>query len=354
MDNKVIRSIANKKILLLGGAGFIGHNLALRLKKFGAKVTIADSFSINSMINLAIQNDETSDVSIYSDFLRERLELLKKANVTLNITNASDLQDLSNILEEDYDVVYLLAAVSHASRSNNEPIVAIRNGLVPLINLITLLSKAPNTRLVYLSSSTVYGHFIKPAVDETDACNPFGMYATLKLQGEKLLSVTAENSDLNFAAIRPSALYGERCISRRVSQIFLENAFAGRKLIFNGDKTEKLDFTYIDDLLDGLILAGIHNSAKNEIFNITYGDAQPVLKLVDILRDEFDKVDLEINKRSQATPIRGTLLNDKAKKLLGFEPKWPLEIGYRNYVKWYKERSKQRMMVFNKIAQHNE
>lgn len=343
-----------KNILLLGGAGFIGHNLAIRLRELGANVTVADSFDVNNMLNVAIQNDETADLTIYKDFLSERIELLKQMGVTLKITNSSDLYSLSKTLADNYDTVYLLAAVSHASRSNKDPVNAINNGLTPLTNLITLLADTPSTRMVYLSSSTVYGNFEKAEVDESDICRPFGMYAVLKHLGENLLKETAEYSKLNFSAIRPSALYGERCISRRVSQIFLENAFAGRTLKFNGDPSEKLDFTYIRDLVDGLVLAGHHQNAKGEIFNITFGNARPILNLVDILREKFKNVKVEISERSQATPIRGTLLNSKARNLLGFEPIWNLETGYRKYIEWYIERSKSEVMIFNDHAQHNE
>jgi nucleoside-diphosphate-sugar epimerase len=343
-----------QKALLIGGAGFIGHNLALELRRQGVEVDIADGFRVNSLLNLSIQGQETQDIEVYRDFLEERLELLRSSNTEFIISNATDRYDVSKILENHYDVVYLLAAVSHASRSNSDPVGAMQNGLLPFVNVVSELSQRPNTRLVYLSSSTVYGHFTKDAVDETDTCNPYGMYAVLKHVGEKILFETGQNSDLNFSVVRPSALYGERCISRRVSQIFLENAFAGRTLVFKGDKEEKLDFTYIQDLVQGLILAGFHEKGFRELFNITYGNARPVLSLVDILREYFPKLELEVEDRDQATPLRGTLLNTKAKALLGFEPQWNLEEGYASYIRWYLQRSKERKMVFNSISQTNE
>lgn len=343
-----------QKALLIGGAGFIGHNLALELRKQGVEVDIADGFRVNSLLNLSIQNKETQDIEVYRDFLEERLELLRSSNSEFILTNATDRYDISKILEKHYDVVYLLAAVSHASRSNSDPIGAMENGLLPFVNVVSELAKRPLTRLVYLSSSTVYGHFTKESVDETDACNPYGMYAVLKHVGEQILIETGKNSELNFSVVRPSALYGERCISRRVSQIFLENAFAGRELVFKGDKEEKLDFTYIHDLVQGLILAGFHENAHRELFNITYGNARPVLNLVDILKNQFPNLKLKVEERDQATPLRGTLLNNKAKELLGFQPQWNLEEGYTNYIRWYLQRSKDREMVFNKISQTNE
>lgn len=346
--------ITGKRVLLIGGAGFIGHNLALELKSRGADVTIADGFRVNSLLNLATAPNETQDIVVYQDFLDERLDLLREAGVQLTIADAANRFEMSKLLDQGFDTVYLLAAVSHASRSNSEPVVAIDNGLMPFANVVTELATRPETRLVYLSSSTVYGNFTKDAVDETDTCNPFGMYAILKHVGERILAETAEHSDLNFSVVRPSALYGERCISRRVSQIFLENAFANRELVFMGDQNEKLDFTYIKDLVQGLILTGFHPKAKGEVFNITFGQAQLVLRLPDLLREFFPNIKVTVKDRNQATPLRGTLLNDKARDLIGFEPAWSLDEGYPSYIRWYIERSKQRKMVFSSIAQTNE
>lgn len=346
--------VQGKKVLLIGGAGFIGHNLALELQILGAQVDISDGFRVNSLLNLSVNGDGTQDVSIYKDFLAERLELLHSIGTKFIISDATDRYEVSKVLNKKYDVVYLLAAVSHASRSNSDPVGALQNGLQPFVNVVSELANRPETRLVYLSSSTVYGHFTKASVDESDVCNPYGMYAVLKHVGEKILFETGKNSDLNFSIVRPSALYGERCISRRVSQIFLENAVAGRPLIFKGSRDEKLDFTYIKDLAQGLILSGFHTKGHRELFNITYGNARPVLELVDILRGFFPNVKLDIENRDQATPLRGTLLNDKAKDLLGFKPEWVLKEGYTNYIRWYLQRSKERSMVFNSISQVNE
>ena len=201
--------------------------------------------------------------------------------------------------------------------------------------LIEKCSAMPQTRIVFLSSSTVYGNFESDAVDENSRCNPFGIYATLKYCCELLFKSVGENSELNYSIARPSALYGERCISRRVSQVFLENTYRGHKNIFRGLKDEKLDFTYISDLVDGLVKLGFHSKAYRQIFNLTYGNAVPVLSTIDILSKFFPKIKIELEDRNQATPIRGTLLNSKAKDLLGFAPKYSFYRGYPKYIKWF-------------------
>ena len=344
----------SKKVLLIGGAGFIGHNLALKLADEGHNVTIADSFSVNNLTNLSVSYDTVTDANVYAQFIKERINLLKNASIKFELLDARNKYDISSLLDADYEVVYLLAAVSHASRSNRDVKFAIENSYYPFLNVLTALQNKPNTRLVYLSSSTVYGDFTKDIVDEDDECKPFGMYAVMKRNAELLLIETSKHTELNMSIVRPSALYGERCISRRVSQIFLENAFAGRPLIFKGSKDEKLDFTYIQDLIQGLILAGFHDKATGQIFNITFGDAQKVLSLYEILTDYFDPIELSIENRDQATPKRGTLSNEKARTLIGFSPEFPLEIGYRRYIEWYINKSKTEQLMFNKIRQHNE
>ena len=76
---------------------------------------------------------------------------------------------------------------------------------------------------------------------------------------------------MNYTIIRPSALYGERCVSRRVGQIFIENALNNKKIIINGDGKDKLDFTYIEDLTDGITKCILNKKSYNQVFNITFG-----------------------------------------------------------------------------------
>ena len=83
---------------------------------------------------------------------------------------------------------------------------------------------------IYFSSSMVYGHFSETAVIEESSCNPIGIYGALKYGGEKLVIAYNQVFDLPYTIVRPSALYGERCVSRRVGQIFIENALSGKDI----------------------------------------------------------------------------------------------------------------------------
>ena len=99
-----------------------------------------------------------------------------------------------------------------------------------------------------------------------------------------------------YTIIRPSALYGERCISRRVGQIFIENCLNKKVIKIEGDGKEKLDFTYIQDLVDGIINVINNKNSINNTFNITYGNAQPINNLVEILKEDFPDLKVKYTK----------------------------------------------------------
>ena len=182
----------------------------------------------------------------------------------------------------------------------------------------------------------VYGNFNGKEVDESFNCDPIGIYGALKFAAEKIILAYKQAYDFPCTIIRPSALYGERCISRRVGQIFIENAIMNKEIVINGDGEEKLDFTYIKDLTQGIIKCLGNNKAIGEVFNITYGNGRKINTLLEILKEEFKDVKVKYIEREKLTPVRGTLSIEKAKSLLNYNPEWSLEDGYKEYIKWYK------------------
>ena len=121
-----------------------------------------------------------------------------------------------------------------------------------------------------------------------------------------------------------------------MSQIFIENAINDKPIIIDGDGEEKLDFTYIDDLCDGVEKIISNKNSINQIFNLTYGNARKIIELVEILKNYFDDLNIQFKKRDKLMPFRGTLSNNKAKDLINFKPKFPIEKGYTKYIEWYK------------------
>ena len=182
----------------------------------------------------------------------------------------------------------------------------------------------------------VYGNFESDEVDEESICKPIGIYGSLKLAGELIVKSYNQVFGIPYTIIRPSALYGERCVSRRVGQIFIENAIQNLDVVINGNGREQLDFTYIDDLVNGIATCCENDNAKNQTFNITFGNAREVNEMVEILKKAIPHVNIIYKDKENFMPERGTLKNNKAKSLLGFQPQYPIEIGYSKYIEWYK------------------
>ena len=152
---------------------------------------------------------------------------------------------------------------------------------------------------IYFSSSMVYGNFNGAAVTEDRHCEPLGIYGALKYGGEKLVIAYNQVFELPYTIMRPSALYGERCVSRRVGQAFIENALRGMPLTVNGDGSDALDFTYIDDLVQGVIRCIARPEARNQIFNMTYGGARSLKQMIEIVQPG-------VSRRRRQVSIRAT------------------------------------------------
>ena len=329
-------NIKNRKILIVGGAGFIGHNLAVKLKKLGAKVSVLDGLIVNNLYSVKKNENNLPFPKLALKILNQRFQLLKKNKIPVIKVDARDYFKLSNAINHiKPQVIIHLAAVSHANRSNKDPHSTFDHSLRTLENTLDN-AKSNIEHFVFLSSSMVYGNFKKKQVKENDECNPIGIYGALKFSAEKIIKAYGQTFDLPYTIIRPSALYGERCISRRVGQIFIESALNRSKILINGDGEEKLDFTYIEDLMDGIICSIKSKNSLQETFNITYGNSRSINRLLELIKENFAEVEVSYKARDKLMPKRGTLSISKAKRLIKFNSRWSLEKGYQRYINWYK------------------
>lgn len=326
-----------KKITLIGGAGFIGHHLALHLQNLGAEVSVIDSLQVNNLASFAATSAETVNRSLYLDLLNERQSLISKAGISLYVQDARNYHALCKLINDiEPQVVVQLAAVSHANKSNKDPHSTFDHSFRTLENALDA-SRNLVEHFIYFSSSMVYGHFTDSSVTEETACNPLGIYGALKYSGEKLVIAYNQVFDLPYTIVRPSALYGERCVSRRVGQIFIENALTGKEINIAGDGSDKLDFTYINDLVKGIELIINKKTAKNETFNLTYGESRSLSDMAEIMKVHFPDLEIKYTPKDNLTPDRGTLCIEKARSLLGYSPQCTLEKGYVKYINWYKK-----------------
>lgn len=328
--------IENRRIALVGGAGFIGHNLALTLKKMGADVHVIDSLQINNLYSFNEAQGNAVNRDLYIRITQTRLDLMKEAGIPVHIQDAREYESLTNVLQSiKPQVVVQLAAVAHANRSNKDPYSTFDHSLRTLENALDY-SRGNVEHFLFFSSSMVYGNFMSDAVTEETQCDPLGIYGALKFAGEKMVIAYNQVFDLPYTIIRPSALYGERCVSRRVGQIFIENAIQGTGVTVFGDGSDRLDFTYIQDLVGGVVNAIENEGSHNEIFNLTYGSACSISEMAQIIEEYFPLVNVNYEDREALMPERGTLLVDKARRLIGYDPQWPLQRGFVEYIKWYK------------------
>jgi nucleoside-diphosphate-sugar epimerase len=331
--------LAGKRIAILGGAGFIGHHLALELVRLGAEVSVVDSLQVNNLIAIAAGRDHVGNRDLYSRILTERLDLLRDADVHLTIQDLRDYHAVSRILEDvGPEAIVHAAAVAHAGQSNKDPHTTFDHSLRTLENALDYARADERVEhFVFLSSSMVYGDFLTPAVDEEHPLNSIGIYGALKVAGERIVVAYDQVFGLQYTIVRPSALYGPRCISRRVSQLFIEDALAGDSLRIQGDGSDRLDFTYVDDLVQGLVLVLDHPDSRGETFNLTYGESRSISELAAIVQQHFPGTEIEHEQRDNLMPVRGTLSVEKARNQLGYAPANPLEVGIEKYVAWYRE-----------------
>lgn len=333
--------IEGRKISIVGGAGFIGHNLALTLAERGAAVEVVDSLQVNNLLAFSANMPDLYNRDLYLRIIHERLDLLQQAGVPLHVQDARDYHTLGRLLKEiDPQVIIHLAAVSHAGRSNKDPYSTFDHSLRTLENSLDFARVRGIEQFIFLSSSMVYGDFGAAEVDEEHPLNPIGIYGALKLAGEKIVIAYNQVFALPYTIIRPSALYGPRCVSRRVGQVFIENALEDTKLRIDGDGSERLDFTYIEDLVDGICAAIERPAALGNTFNLTYGSSRPIIDLVEILREYFPNLKTEFQERDRLMPVRGTLSVQKARDILDYAPQNPVEVGFRKYIKWYLDLSR--------------
>ena len=326
-----------KVIALVGGAGFIGHNLALELKALGAEAHVIDGLQVNNLGAFTSGVTPNPNNNLYVGFINLRLEALRRARIPLHIIDARDYHILSSCISSiKPDVIIHLAAVAHANRSNKDPLSTFDHSMRTLENALDSV-KDRKPHFIYLSSSMVYGNFEGDAVTEDRCCEPMGIYGALKYGAEKMVIAYSQVFNLPYTIVRPSALYGERCVSRRVGQAFIENAIRGKSLTINGDGTEGLDFTYIKDLCQGVLRCIARPEARSQVFNITYGGARALNDLAQLMIEHFPGLQVTYNPRDALMPERGTLSIEKARRLIGYEPAYPVDKGFVRYIQWYKQ-----------------
>ena len=308
-------------ILVTGGMGLIGHNVVAKLLKKKHRVAIVDTMTNYGII----PQDEMAYL------MSERAKKFV-CNEIYRVDIADPVLIPAVFDKHDIDTVIHLASFPRQKVVNANPQLGSRAMSEGLLNLLEHASRKGVKRFVYVSSSMVYGDF-EDQVTEDAQCRPQGQYGIMKLAGEWLVRDYTRRTGMEHVILRPSAVYGPLDVEDRVISKFLLTAMRGGVINVNG-AGETLDFTYVDDAVDGVIAAATKKKAANNTYNITKSHSKTLLEAAELAVRLAGQGTIDVRDRDQDFPSRGSLNIDRARRDLGFNPKVDIEEGFENYYHW--------------------
>ncbi len=291
------------KILITGGAGFVGHHLANRLVEHHTVVVYDNLYTGDS----------------------------RRLNSNIGFVKG-DLMDLTHLSKasRDVDVIYHLAAISRVLESVKHPRLCFDTNVTGTFNVVEVAREA-GCKIIYASSREVYGDAQYLPVDEEHPLNPKNPYGASKLAGENMMRAMAATYDMRYVIIRLANAYGQGDFSR-VIPTFLHNIKEGKNLVIYGSPSKIIDFIHVDDVVDALIECLDVNA---QILNIGSGIGTTLGELADIFasfktfRKSFKVRVVEGN----ACEVDRYIANiDKARNHIDFKPSIKLEEGVRELV----------------------
>jgi len=313
------------KILVTGGLGLIGHNVVQRLQEQGHTASVIDNRTTYGMIPQAELD------YLISERLR-KINLSPSRLYTQDICNRDSIDDIFEI--EQPEVVIHMASFPRQKIVNSDPAWGARVMMEGLINVLESAKKHHVKRVVYISSSMVYGDF-KDDVTEDAVCRPQGQYGIMKLAGEELVKDYTRRDCFDHIIIRPSAVYGPLDVEDRVVSKFMLAAMRGGVLRVNGS-SETLDFTYVDDAADGIVAAATMFVGECRTFNITRSHSISLLQAAGMVVEIVGKGSIELRDKDADFPSRGALNIDRARAVLKYNPRVGAAEGFENYYEWFK------------------
>jgi UDP-glucose 4-epimerase len=265
----------------------------------------------------------------------ERLKKIKQLPLHLYTQNICDRETINDIFDiEQPDVVIHMASFPRQKVVNANPAWGASVMMEGLINVLESAKKHQIKRFVYISSSMVYGDFVDD-VTEDAVCRPQGQYGIMKLAGEDLVKDYTRRGCFDYVILRPSAVYGPLDVEDRVVSKFMLTAMQGGVLRVNG-ANETLDFTYVDDAADGVVAAALVPAAANQTFNITKSHSVSLLQAAEMIVKIVDNGTIELRDKDADFPSRGALNIDRARAVLGYDPRIDVAEGFDNYHAWFK------------------
>jgi len=316
--------LENARVLVTGGAGFVGCNLVRRLMREGARVTVLDDLFTGRLENLPRKGFEFVQGSVCDPKIVDKLV-------------------------GDAEVIFHAAARNIVVSTKN-PREDFETNIGGTLNVL-LAARATQgrvKRVLYTSSTSVYGNPRYLPINEDDHLSLLTPYAVSKLGGENYCMAFFESYDLPTCAVRYSNIYGPGQDPANpycgVVAKFIESLFAGRAPVVHGDGNQSRDFTYIDDAVEATVLAAQSDRALGEVFNVGTGTETRVNELAALLaRIVGSALEPQHTNRRDIDNIRRRVVNiEKTRRTLRWIPSHTLEAGLRNTVAWQREKALER------------
>lgn len=314
-----------RRIFITGVAGFIGSNLAASFLARRDQVVGIDN--LNDYYNPLWKKENLKSLIKHPAFTFHKMDILQH-------------QALTNVIA-DYKptTIVHLAARAGVRPSLQNPMLYEEVNVGGTLHLLEIARKAHIAQMVYASSSSVYGNSSQIPFSEQDPCNePISPYAATKKAGELFCSTFAHLYGIRMAILRFFSVYGPNGRPDMAPYLFTEALMQGKKIVQFGAGVSKRDYTYIDDIVQGILSATDNTNIHCEVINL--GNSTPVslLGFIRAVERVTGKKANILPQPSQSGDIEVTCADiRKAKKLLGFSPHTSLEVGLRNFVQWYKE-----------------
>ena len=326
------RNITNSKVLVSGGAGFIGSNLCEALLDGGNKVVCLDNFMTGHRKNIEL--------------------FLENNNFTLIEGDIRTYEDCEKAVH-GCDYVLHQAALGSVPRSIKDPMTATDVNIGGFVKMLFAAKEAKVKRFVYAASSSTYGDSKSLPKVEDEIGKPLSPYAITKFANELYANNFSDIYGIETLGLRYFNVFGRRQDPNgayaAVIPKFVIQLMKHESPIINGDGSYSRDFTYIDNVIQANQLAAItpqnqlyKTETKHEVFNVAFGERTTLNELFEILKtnlSEFDKdiFELEvIHGPNRAGDIPHSLANiEKAKKIIDYNPEYSVKDGLKEATKWY-------------------
>jgi len=316
-----------KNLLITGGSGFIGSHLVDRLLASNVeRITVVDDF--NDFYNPSIKRDN----------IREHLKDPRYSIHEIDIRNREALEQIFN--SSNFDCVVHLAARAGVRPSLSEPQLYTETNINGTVNLLELARQHNIKQFVFGSSSSVYGINAKVPFSEEDPIRqPISPYAATKGAGELLCHTYSHLYGLRCVCLRFFTVYGPRQRPDLAIHKFAKLISQHKPIPVFGDGTTRRDYTYIDDIIDGVIAAIHFDHSNYDVFNLGESRTVELNELISLLEKKLDAHAIIDRQPPQPGDVPQTFADiSKARKWLDYNPQTQIEEGLRRFVEWFRMR----------------